>query len=179
MLSIGIQFGEGFDKPSILKLLQMPPEEWDYDLLVLGTSPGGIACAREASLAGKRAAVVKWRKNVQMEEEIYEAELSETAQALEDDFSELSQTRITKRLKSSVPTILNSSKVHIGILKSSSKKSLRNDLWWQKVRANKLDLVNELFKRGKLVVMKKLIRQNKIRISNQKINNRHKLFQAI
>lgn len=154
MLSFGVRFGQGFDKSTLLKLMQSITLESDYDLLVIGSSPGGIACAREAVLADKKTAIIKWRNLSTAEEQGYDEDLDSLAENLRDDLtslgrqsraenaSESSLLKLTKKMKESV-----SSKTFVGSKPSS--KSSNKSIWTKKVRQNRLDLRNELFKRGK------------------------------
>lgn len=74
MLSIGIRFGTGFDKPTYLKFIQKHKMAHEFDFLVIGTNPGGIAVAKEASAAGKKVVIINWRTPSSAEELAFEEE---------------------------------------------------------------------------------------------------------
>ncbi|KAK6645274.1 hypothetical protein RUM43_001550 [Polyplax serrata] len=154
MLSFGIRFGEGFDRNTILKLMDSIPTSYEYDFLVLGASPGGIACAREARMANKKVAIVRWTTYSAAEDEGFNEDLEKMYDVLHNDYNLLDSTNSQSKLpfpreRRQSSFSMNVSKTTISFKGSESGKPAKKGVWYRKVRQSRLDLNNELYRRSK------------------------------
>lgn len=147
MLSVGIRFGNGFDRANVLKLMNSLPMSWDYDFLVLGCSVGGIACALEASSAGKKTAIVKWKNYSIAEEEGFDEDLKAMSEILKYKNTPTKLTGSGNKLDKKGTNSPNVSMGNVQKVVNKTEKDYGKSVD-KKVRKSRLDLNNELYKRG-------------------------------